>query len=159
MKKLTTFILTILLSFIPTIANAQLGDLFRAFITADDPETLHYWYRHYSDCPWTEAEAENVIEGVIKRSRIKTAHDLGGPNKVYLNTTARCLGTSAGGHAVNFDVKFGDYDSATGSLLFEYSYGGLLTTPSKQFGLDSLKIYIENAVTDFVEVNFLSESN
>jgi len=154
MNKLTTFILTILLSSLPVIANAQVSFKVKTFITATDPETLHYWYTHGSECPWTEAEAENVIEGVIKRSRIKTEHNLGGPNKFYLNTTALCLGTSAGGHAVNFDVKF-----ATGSLLFEHSYGSVLMTSSKQFGLNQLKTYIENAVTDFVEVNFLSESN
>ncbi len=70
MKKLTTFILTILLSSLPVIANAQLFDSLKKFITAEDPETLHYWYAHGSDCPWTEAEAKNVIEGVIKRCRI-----------------------------------------------------------------------------------------
>ena len=158
MNKLTTFILTILLSSLPVIANAQIFDGLKKFITAEDPETLHYWYNHGSDCPWTEAEAKNVIEGVIKRSRIKTEHGTGGPNKVYLNTTAGCLASSRG-YAANFDVMFGDYDLATGALLYEYEYGGLLTTPSKQFGLDSLKTFIENAVTDFVEVNFLSESN
>ena len=150
-------ILTILLSCLPAIANAQLSDSLKAFITADDPETLEYWYTHNNECPWTEAEAENVIEGVIKRSRIKTEHGTGGPNKVYLNNVASCLETNSGGHAVFLNIKFGEY-GARGSLLYEKSYGGILTMPSKQFGLDSLKIFIEDAVTDFVEVNFLSES-
>ena len=57
-----------------------------------------------------------------------------------------------------FDIMFGDY-GARGSLLYEKSYGGILTMSSKQFGLDSLKSSVEDAVTDFIEVNFLSESN
>jgi len=159
MKKLTTFILTILLSSLPVIANAQVNGYLKAFITAEDPETLQYWYSHSPDCPWTEAEAENVIEGVINRSRIKTEHGTGGPNRVYLNSIASCLGVNTMGHTAFLDVRFGEYNSVKGSLLYEESYGGLLTTPSKQYGLNQLKTFIENAVTDFVEVNFLSESN
>ena len=159
MNKLTTFILTILLSSLPVIANAQVNGYLKAFITAEDPETLEYWYDHTADCTWTEVEAKNVIEGVIKRSRIKTEHGAGGPNRVFLNITARCLEITTRGHTAYLDVRFGEYNSVRGSLLYEKSYGNLLTTPSKQFGLNELKTYIENAVTDFVEVNFLSETD
>ena len=139
------------------MANAQVSDSLKAFITADDPNTLEYWYTHDSECPWAEEEAKSVIEGVIKRSRIKTEHGTGGPNNVYLNNIARCLEANVGGHVAFFNIMFGDY-GARGSLLFEKPYGGILTMPSKQFGLESLKSLVEGAVTDFVEVNFLSES-
>ena len=58
--------------------------------------------------------------------------------------------------SVFFDIKFGE-----GLLLYMRSYGGLLGggNNSKQMFLRSLQTYVERAITDFVEVNFLSDSN
>jgi hypothetical protein len=44
-------------------------------------------------------------------------------------------------------------------VLYEKPYGGLLSMgkEDKNFALESLKSYIEAAVTDFVEVNFLMD--
>jgi hypothetical protein len=59
-----------------------------------DPNELEYLYaQRGSDCPFTPQEAKNVIEGVIKRSRIRTAEGIGGNNDLYLNIEAICLAT------------------------------------------------------------------
>jgi hypothetical protein len=151
--------LLILLLFVSTTATAQLSDQFKKWITAEDPETLEYWYTHDFDCPWSKAEAEEVIAGVIKRSRIKTSHGTGGVNRFYLNTVVQCLesmsvGGDLRGYSVNFEIYYGNFP-----VLYEKPYGGLLSMgkEDKNFALESLKSYIEAAVTDFVEVNFLMD--
>jgi len=99
-----------------------------------------------------------LIEGVIKRSRIKTAKGLGGPNGFYLNVILSCMTLGSGsqetGYTVHRQIMYGDYP-----LLYEKDYGGnsLGALTDKQYFLNLLKGGIENAVTDFVEVNFLSE--
>jgi len=144
-----------------TIANAQISGNLKAFFKVEDPNTLNYWYSHYDDCPWGEVEAEREIEGVIKRSRLRTEHSVSGSNNLYLNVDVLCLSLEsiAGnpiGYSVNFEIMYGDYP-----MLYEVRYGNLLSVglDGKQSRLDSLKQFVEKAVTDFVEVNFLSESN
>ena len=154
MKKLLT---TIILLCFSVIANAQLSDSFVNFLKVNDPNLLEYYYSHSDECPWTEPEAKQIIEGVIKRSRIRTAHGLGFGNDLYLNIDANCLRlTNGSGYAVVFNVVDGSFP-----MLYENPYGGLLASGSnaKSYSLNTFKTMIENAVTDFVEVNFLSDSN
>lgn len=154
MNKLLT---TIILLCFSVGANAQqLPPRYKAFLKVTDPNELPYWYSHDDKCPWTEPEAKQIIEGVIKRSRIRTRHDIGGVNDIYLDNKVFCLDLDNNrGYAVHFNIGYGDYP-----MLYEWAYGGLLTGgTSKFFFLDSLQTMIENAITDFVEVNFLSDSN
>ena len=160
MKKLLTAITLLCFS---VGADAQLTDRFKAFLKVTDPNELQYLYTHQSpDCPFTSQEAANVIEGVIKRSRIRTALGIGRNNAIYLNIESSCIedNTTSGrvlGYSVFFDINFGD-----GVMLYAKPYGNLLgggVSSSRQFFLNSLQDYVENAVTDFVEVNFLSDPN
>jgi hypothetical protein len=97
-----------------------------------------------------------VIEGVIKRSRIKTELGVGGPNSLYLNVYVFCTKMTTDrdlGYAVDIDITYGDTP-----VLFDKLYGSLLVgnMDDKQYFLNYLQKYTEEAVTDFVEVNFLS---
>lgn len=140
-----------------TVAGAQqLSEQIAAFIKAEDPNALEYWYEQSPDCPWTDREAKNVIEGVIKRSRIKTAEGLGGPNRFNLDVKIRCMiiSTGASGYVVDRRVMFG-----ASPYLFANNYGAIAVgaRSDKQYFLGLLKEDIEIAVTEFVEVNFLSQ--
>ena len=157
MNRLTLAALLLCLS---GAANTQIPNSLRAFIKADDPNTLEYYYADNTDCPWTEQEAQSVIEGVIKRSRINTAHGLGGPNNFYLSVVSSCLATGSSsmdtGYSVYHEIMFGDFP-----FLHQKRYGNILSGAmnNNQFYLNALKMYVENAITDFVEVNFLSNPN
>ena len=138
-------------------ANAQLDENFKNFLKVTDPNELPYWYSHQDECPWTEPEAEQIIEGVIKRSRIRTRHSINEVSGIYLNVKTICMDVGDNlGYATFFQIEYGAYP-----MLYEKSYGGLLTggSDSKSYFLDRLQTSIEDAITDFVEVNFLSDSN
>ena len=68
------------------------------------------------------------------------------------------LGTSNRdtGYAVNLDVMYG-----SNPFLFEHYYGGIYSgsLDDKAYFLENLKSVVESAITDFVEVNFLSDVN
>lgn len=153
MKRL--FFAILLVCFSSTL-NAQVNEGLAIFIKADDPNTLEYFYVHDDTCPWSAEAAENVIEGVIKRSRINTREGLGGPNNFHLNVGVTCIENEGLGHAANLRIHYADLP-----VFHFWAYGSLIMfgADSKQYALDRLKNYIELAVTDFVEVNFLSESN
>jgi hypothetical protein len=155
MKKLLT---TITLLCFSVGANAQLIDEFKAFLKVTDPNVLEYYYVHdETECLWAGSEARQIIEGVIKRSRIRTSEGIGGVNEIYLSVYVNCMALSDNfGYAAYFNVKYGDYP-----LLYDRPYGGMLVggINDKSRVLDSLQSMIGDAITDFVEVNFLSDSN
>lgn len=141
-------------------ANAQPTNSELAFLKVDDPNVLEYSYNYTPSCPFTPAEATQIIEGVIIRSRIRTSLGLGGVNDIYLDVSARCLligsDTIDTGYVINWNISYGDYP-----LIQNFDYGNLVTggLDGKPFFLQRLQTYTENAITDFVEVNFLSDSN
>jgi hypothetical protein len=155
---LNKLVFTVLLCCFSALANAQqLPSTFNEFVKSSDPNTLEYFnVSETEECPWTFADAVGVIEGVINRSRINT-YGARFSKDPWLKVAYRCIKLgSERGWAVNFDVKFG-----RDKYLFDKDYGNILigSMDSNQFYLDNLKRYVENAVTDFVKVNFLSNSN
>jgi len=139
---------------------AQLDDRFADFIRAEDPEVLGYWYSHDDACPWEKGEVTNLIEGIIKRSRIKPEPALGLTNGFYLNIDLACLEASIRARSIGYmfeaSVMYGDYP-----MLYEREYGALQVFPNDnpEYGFNNLRSYIEDAVTDFIEVNFLSSED
>jgi len=97
-----------------------------------------------------------VIEGVIKRSRIRTGQGLSYTDP-YLDVKTSCL-TAFGGYAIYMQIRF-----AKGFVLWDSNFGGIMTAPEddsgKQYLLNNLRDSLEEAITDFVEVNFLSDPN
>ena len=157
MSKLLT---TIILLCFSVGANAQLRF---DFIKVTDFDFLDYVLGMSSSCPFAEQEAMDVIEGVIIRSRIRA--EVGYSldhffNEPYLDIKTTCLETRVGGrltgYTVAYEVRFGK-----GNMLWDYNYGNIYTDQpnNKQNFLNVLSIDTEAAITDFVKVNFLSDSN
>lgn len=96
-----------------------------------------------------------MIEGVIKRSRITPGRGLASINDFYLDTSPHCFDLSKTadleGHVVHFEVMYGDYP-----LFYDKSYG-TMGSGSKEFLLNAFKSFLEDAITDFLEVNFLMD--
>jgi len=141
-----------------TQAWAQLDPRFVEVITVSDRDNLDYWYSHSEPCPWSEDEAVSLIEGVIKRSRIKPSRSINLLNEVYLDVGVVCVDITVGGggivagRSIYARVMFGDYP-----MLYDRDYGSLWVMPSDDSDVALMKIRgaVEQAITDFVEVNFL----
>ena len=139
--------------------NGQVPDALSAFIKVTEPDNFRYFYKQTTECPFTEQEAVNVVEGVVKRSRIRP-YKMILPTSLHLNLSTVCIwnlvGDRVAGYSVMFNIRYGDYP-----MLIEPDYGGLRigSRDDKEFFLNSFTRYVENAITDFVEVNFLSDSN
>ena len=144
MKKL---FLAVLMLYFSASSNADIPDTLRTFIKADEPESLQYSLVQNSACLWADHEAKDVVEGVIKRSRISPSLGGGGSNKFYLSVVVTCsvLKSVANRdvYAIHFDVG---YINANADVKYDRNYGGLVVTvvASKEQLLGDLKEYVES---------------
>ena len=110
------------------------------------------------DCPFTQAETKVVIEGVIIRSRVRTAvRDFGYPD-LYIDVGLTCIESQSGAIAIALEVYFGKYPMLWQGIT-SYSSVFLGGSSDKQNFLGSIRISIEEAMTDYVQANFLLDSN
>jgi len=129
------------------------------FVKQQDPDFLPYFVTQTDDCPSTQAAAEEVIEGVIIRSRVRTAvRDIGYPD-LYINVGLTCIESQSGAIAIALEVYFGKYPMLLGGGITNYSQILLGSSSDRQNFLGSIRISIEEAMTDYVEANFLLDSN
>lgn len=153
MNKLLT---TITLLCFSVAVNAQIIETEQVFnfLKVDDPTTLNYNYFHMSDCPFTEMQANNIIESVIERYRI-TPVNTSSLDDLYLKVYPFCV-------SVRGYVAY-DYGIGFGRGFLEYSQGyltaGSMPEDRNVYALNELRAGIEEAIEDFVTVNFLSDSN
>ena len=140
-------------------AHAQPDWLSKA-LKVDDPNQLrYYWSFSGKGCLITEDEAQEIINGVFIRSRIKPKPQ--NPTGLYLNINVLCIKRDPfdDSYIYHLDVKFGQslptpilWDSPT-PILFDYSFG-YLGLSGKETMNQVIKNEVERAVTAFIKANF-----
>lgn len=117
------------------------------------PNQLAYWASAGDDCPMTSDEVAEIVDGVFIRSRIKPLRDeIFSEGSLYLNVTVSCLTSDSSIHIFDSNVIFGVYNPQP-PILYEYQYGKY-GTGDASFIRSSMQTSVENAVTDYIRVNF-----
>ncbi|MBU2955071.1 hypothetical protein [Marinobacter sp. F3R08] len=144
---------------VPSLANANdLPEWYKTVLKQESPNTLSYAVVGGLDqCRTQKSEIESLIEGVLIRSRIKPSTDLSNP--LVLIAKIRCAGLSSNGVDLGaaFDIRVA-FSRFQPLPVVDYfiSYGSIGTWGGEDnFFKDSVKQFVEEAVTDYVTVNFL----
>ena len=132
-----------------------------------DPESnwLGYMVVNDNDCPTTKSEVEKAVEGVFVRSRIEPAKNVSRvidaddkPEEIiYLSVILNCLEQGKNKFVFSLSIYFskwiGDEDGDF-HIKFNGEYG---TTGigGRKYILDAVKDRTENALTHYIQVNFI----
>ena len=126
--------------------------LYPALIRAN-PNELAYFSYIGDDCPLTDQEAKDVIEGVFIRSRIKPLVGYAWlDDDLYLSISLECLLLDNNNPVFSIDVNYGNA-TIDPSVLYDFDFGSL-GIGAKDFIRDGLKTNVENAITVFIKANF-----
>lgn len=153
------FFLTIITAMLPTLAKAgDMPEWYKTVLKQENPNTLSYAVvGELNNCRTPKAEIESLIEGVLMRSRIKPSTDLRNP--LVLVAKIRCLPLISNGvdQGTAFDIRM-SYSNFFPPPIVQYfiSYGSVGTWGGEDnYFKEAVKQFTEEAVTDYVKVNFL----
>lgn len=125
---------------------------FETALKSDNPDELAYYASMDTECPVSRNALENMVEGVIVRSRVKPTN-YSDATDVYLNVVLSCLAAEAGNRQIGYtyflDVRFGRPGTI---LLYDRQFGVLGLIPNDKI-LDELKNHVEAAVTAYIKAN------
>lgn len=143
----------VLLVFVSCAAFAQ-GN---AWMKQKDPNSLGLFVAVDEECPFSEEEVTNVLEGEYLRARIKPTQSL----VLNITVSVTCVliedDESVMGYAVSKQVRFGTRLTNGSLVLYEMpDYGSLDIggTDSKRFLMNSISDAVSSAITDYLKVNF-----
>jgi len=159
MKTRILFVIALLLS-----VNVSAKDNME-YMIKPEPNWLGYMVVNGNDCPTTESELEKAVEGVFVRSRIEPAKNVSrvidaddkAEEIIYLGVILNCLELDKNNPVFNLSLYFskwiededGDFHVKFGS---EYGTTGI---GGRKYILDAVKDRTENALTDYIKVNFI----
>ena len=168
MKKRILFFIALLLS-----VNVSAEDNMK-YMLKPEPDWLGYSVVIGSNCTTTKSEVEKAVEGGFIRSRIEPAKNVsrvidaewkkygaGANDKaeevIYLGVILNCLQLNSFNPVFNLSLYFskwiedpeGDFHVKFGK---EYGTTGM---GRRKYILDAVKARTENALTDYIKVNFI----
>jgi hypothetical protein len=97
-------------------------------IKVENPNQLPYFSLIDDDCPLTQTEGKEIIEGVFVRSRIKPVPFIA-DNRIYLSVVLRCMEISGSVVVFNLDIQYGRYEPSPPVIFNHDSYGGIGSRP------------------------------
>jgi len=121
-------------------------------IKVESYEKLLFSVSAYDDCPLTEDDISQIVQGVFIRSRLKTEKVEGEGAHLYLSVSLRCTKPLNGLYAYASDIYFAKWESAPNLIQPNF---GTVGDAKEQTIRNSLKESIENAVTVYIATNFL----
>lgn len=133
-------------------SSAEIADWYRLAIKSPNPNELAYFVGVDENCPADKSVISNTVEGVLVRSRIKPSAAFYENNRIYLNVTMDCLKPENGKHIFTLSINFGRLNPKP-SILFDKTYG-FFGVGGLDFITQKLKISTEEAITDYLKVNF-----
>lgn len=124
-------------------------------LRSDTPDDFYYVVYTDSRCPYSDSEYMTAIEGEIIRSLLTPIREL--PlGKPYLSVGIACMQTSPSSpsYAVVYDISYAitKYDGADFYLAYE-QYGGITLDSTPKLVNPTLRGYIYNAITDYLEAH------
>jgi hypothetical protein len=152
MHRLAT-ILPLLLAAAAPVHAEELPDWYAKAIKKDDPNELAYSLGIQDDCPFTNAKAKEIVEGVFVRSRVKPTEDWR-VDHIYLSVTVQCIRDPErfDFFAYQIDVMFGAIRSNE-AVLFDKPFGNYGYTSSSEIQR-TLKNGVEKAINAYLKANF-----
>jgi len=142
-----------LMAAMPMSFAREMPEWLNEAIKSPTPNQLAYFIGVGSDCEITKDEAISLVDGVLIRSRIKPlAQSFGGEASLYLNIRLECLLMESRNPIFQININFARWTPYP-PILYDHIYG-TMGYGSKEYVSQNLKEYIENAITDFIKVNF-----
>jgi hypothetical protein len=142
-----------LMAVMSTSFSRELPEWLALGLKSPTPNQLAYWVDIASDCEITEDEAISLVDGVLIRSRIKPlSQSLGREASLYLNIRLYCLPVESRNPIFQIAINFARWTPYP-PILYENTYRNL-GYGDKEFVSQALKETIEDAITDFIKVNF-----
>ena len=133
---------------------AELSEWLHQALKVDNPNQLAYWVEVGKNCPVTQKEVENLVEGVFIRSRIKPLKEgVFDSGVIYLDVGLVCNGVSSN-HIDSYVSKilFGRI-VPTPAVWFQGEFG-TVGRGSKDFMVGAVKGSVEAAITEYIKANF-----
>lgn len=122
-----------------------------------DPKELSYSVIISSDCLVEQRDAERVVEDVFLSSGIKPNNHTWYSDAIHLRVSISCIEIPNGYPVFFTNAVFVDYTPSVrhfyAVLSKEYSRLG---RGAKYIALKSVGISVENAITDFIKINFMT---
>lgn len=157
-------LLPALLAMSATANSSSLLDFENALKTSN-PDTLPFLVDLDGNCPVEEKEVNDLVEGVIVKSRIKPDVDamfhretlFTHLTRVYLSVAMTCIETSTGQYSAAYTVFFGRAITNGRGTLFPFvfeTHSVAVAIGEKEYLVTNLKGLIENRMTDYLEANF-----
>ena len=125
-------------------------DWYTKVLKVKNPNELAFFTNVYGDCGKSAHDINEVIRGVMIRSRIKPDYKIVAP--VYLNTRMSCFNPVASVTVDSIDVTFARY-APESPILYDVHYASIGQGP-EDYVLNKLKEHIEQALTDYIKANF-----
>jgi len=150
--KMKYLLLTALLLISQSASSAELLEWYKSAIKSPTPDELSYYIGLNPDCPVTEQEVSEHVEGVLIRSRIKPMEYAFEYNRLYLNITVDCLKLESNNPIYIVEAAFGKFNPKP-AIIFDKSYGTYGIGPKKNI-INAYKRVTEDAVTDYIKSNF-----
>lgn len=149
-----TLISTVFLTLIASSSFAEdIAPWQEEALKSTTPDELAYYIGVDDECLITESDAASVIEGVMVRSRIRPLmNEIFEDDILYLSIMLACLSTEDNNPAYTLDMYFGRYMPEP-PVLYDRDYGSL-GIGDADYLLESLKEGVEEAITDYIKVNF-----
>ena len=168
MKTRILFVIALLLS-----VNVSAEDNMK-YMLKPEPDWLGYSVVNGDDCPTTKSEVEKAVEGVFVRARIEPAKNVsrvidaewtkygaGANDKIeeviYLGVILNCLELDKSNPVFNLSLYFSKWiEDPDGH--FHVKFGkdyGTTGMGGRKYILDAVKDRTENALTDYIKVNFI----
>jgi len=129
---------------------AELEPWYKEVLQAGNPNSLSYFTFADKDCGIDGALLDELLEGVLIRSRVKPIR--GFDDLIYLSVDVSCTSSV---NAFSVSIRFGRYQPKP-SILYDVSYGGVGggTSLDPTYMLNGIKVGIEDAITDYISANF-----
>ncbi len=159
MKTRILFFIALLLS-----VNVSAEDKMK-YMLKPERDWLGYSVVNSEGCPVSNSAVEKAVEGVFVRSRIEPAKNISividtddnEENIIYLGLILNCLDLDKNNPVFNLSLYFSKWiDDPDGD--FHVKFGkdyGTTGIGGRKFILDAVKARTENALTDYIKVNFI----
>ena len=121
----------------------------------DNPEGLHFFAVANDDCFVSNEVLEETVEGVLIRSRIKPLRDFEPPPMLTLTVKLNCMSSENSTQLFAYNIQ---YLLPIGLMVSDNEYGAF-GSANKETILNSLKGNIEQAITDYIKVNFIDKKD
>ena len=123
-------------------------------IKVDTPNQLAYFVEMSKACPFTNETLQNIVDGVLIRSRIKPLKDdIFVSGRIYLSLEVSCVRLKSGGNPpFSIRVNFARYEPYP-AIIIDKDFGTTGIGPA-DFIKQTFKETVENAVTAHIKANF-----